>query len=129
MVAAQDCSGCDDKGSEAMEFRTLGRTGERVSAIGLGGHHLGFKSLNEKESIRIIRAALDGGINFLDNSWDYHDGASERRMGKALRDGYRDRAFLMTKIDGRSRKEAARQLEESLTTIGRDTSISCSTTK
>jgi len=59
-----------------MEFRTLGRTGERVSAIGLGGHHLGFKSLNEKESIRIIRAALDGGINFLDNSWDYHDGAS-----------------------------------------------------
>ena len=104
-----------------MEFRTLGRTGERVSAIGLGGHHLGFKSLNEKESIRIIRAALDGGINFLDNSWDYHDGASERRMGKALRDGYRDRAFLMTKIDGRSRKEATRQLEESLTRLDVET--------
>jgi aryl-alcohol dehydrogenase-like predicted oxidoreductase len=104
-----------------MEFRTLGRTGERVSAIGLGGHHLGFKSLNEKESIRIIRAALDDGINFLDNSWDYHDGASERRMGKALRDGYRDRAFLMTKIDGRSRKEATRQLEESLTRLDVET--------
>jgi aryl-alcohol dehydrogenase-like predicted oxidoreductase len=104
-----------------MEFRTLGRTGERVSAIGLGGHHLGFKSLNEKESIRIIRAAIDGGINFLDNSWDYHGGASERRMGRALRDGYRGRAFLMTKIDGRSRKEAARQLDESLERLGVET--------
>jgi len=104
-----------------MEFRTLGRTGERVSAIGLGGHHLGFKSLSEKESIRIIRAAIDGGINFLDNSWDYHNGASERRMGKALRDGYRARAFLMTKIDGRSRKEATRQLEESLDRLGVET--------
>jgi len=104
-----------------MEFRTLGRTGERVSAIGLGGHHLGFKSLSEKESIRIIRAAIDRGINFLDNSWDYHGGASERRMGKALRDGYRGRAFLMTKIDGRSRKEAARQLDESLERLGVET--------
>ena len=101
--------------------RTLGRTGEPVSAIGLGGHHLGLKTLTEKESIRIIRSAIDAGINFLDNSWDYHEGASERRMGKALRDGYRDRAFLMTKIDGRSRKEAARQLEESLGRLGVET--------
>jgi aryl-alcohol dehydrogenase-like predicted oxidoreductase len=95
-------------------YRTLGRTGERVSAIGLGGWHIGFQALDERESIRIIRAALDAGINFLDNSWDYNEGASEIRMGKALGDGYRQNAFLMTKIDGRSRAEAARQLDESL---------------
>lgn len=65
-------------------------------------------------SIRIIRTAVDRGINFLDNCWDYNEGASEIRMGKALRDGYRDKVFLMTKIDGRSKKEAARQLDQSL---------------
>src|SRR5262249_40438757 len=65
-------------------------------------------------AIRIVRSAIDEGVNFLDNSWDYNDGASEVRMGKALRDGYRGRAFVMTKIDGRSRKEASRQLDESL---------------
>jgi aryl-alcohol dehydrogenase-like predicted oxidoreductase len=97
-----------------MLYRTLGRTGERVSAIGLGGWHIGFKELSEKLGIRIIREAIDRGITFMDNSWDYNDGASEVRMGKALRDGYRDKVFLMTKIDGRSKKEAARQLEESL---------------
>jgi aryl-alcohol dehydrogenase-like predicted oxidoreductase len=97
-----------------MQYRTLGRTGERVSAIGLGGWHLGFASIDERLSIRIIREAIDRGVTFLDNSWDYNDGASELRMGKALRDGYRSRAFLMTKIDGRSKAEATRQLEESL---------------
>lgn len=95
-------------------WRELGRTGEKVSCIGLGGWHLGFSSLNEETAIRIIRTAIDRGINFLDNSWDYNEGESERRMGRALRDGYREKAFLMTKIDGRSRKEAARQLDESL---------------
>ena len=100
--------------------RVLGRTGERVSAIGLGGWHLGLKSVTEDESIRLIRQAIDGGITFLDNSWDYNDGASEVRMGKALRDGYRQRAFLMTKIDGRSKTEAARQLEESLRRLDTD---------
>lgn len=85
-----------------------------MSAIGVGGWHLGLKYVDEELAIRIIRSAIDGGINFLDNSWDYSDGASELRMGKALRDGYRDRAFVMTKIDGRSKKEATRQLEESL---------------
>jgi predicted aldo/keto reductase-like oxidoreductase len=65
-------------------------------------------------AIRIVRSAIDGGINFMDNSWDYNDGASEIRMGKALRNGYREKAFVMTKIDGRSKKEATRQLEESL---------------
>ncbi len=97
-----------------MVYRTLGSTGEKMSAIGIGGWHLGLKRVDEQMAIRIVRSAIDGGINFLDNSWDYNDGASEVRMGKALRDGYRKRAFVMTKIDGRSKKEAARQLNESL---------------
>ena len=97
-----------------MIYRTLGSTGEKVSAIGVGGWHLGLKHVDEQLAIRIVRAAIDRGINFLDNAWDYSEGASETRMGKALRDGYRDQAFLMSKIDGRSKKEAARQLDESL---------------
>jgi predicted aldo/keto reductase-like oxidoreductase len=99
--------------------RELGRTGQRVSMIGLGGAHIGTQR-DEKESIRIIRAALDNGINFLDNSWDYNDGQSEIRMGKALRDGYREKAFLMTKIDGRSKQGALRQLDESLERLATD---------
>jgi aryl-alcohol dehydrogenase-like predicted oxidoreductase len=87
-----------------MPFRELGSTGERVSAIGIGGHHLGIKQVDEALAIRIIHRAIDEGINFLDNSWDYNDGASEERMGKALKSGLREKVFLMTKIDGRSRK-------------------------
>ncbi len=94
--------------------RTLGRTGERVSCIGLGGWHLGQPALPETDAIRIVRAAVDAGITFLDNSWDYNDGASEVRMGKALQDGYRERVFLMTKIDGQTRKAAAEQIAECL---------------
>jgi aryl-alcohol dehydrogenase-like predicted oxidoreductase len=97
-----------------MPVRSLGRTGVKVSLIGLGGWHLGFKYLDEELSIRIIRSAIDNGINFMDNCWDYNEGASEERMGKALKDGYRDRVFLMTKIDGRTKKDAAKQLDESL---------------
>jgi predicted aldo/keto reductase-like oxidoreductase len=97
-----------------MPYRVLGRTGEQISAIGLGGWHLGFKQVDEQLSLRIVRSAIDHGINFMDNCWDYNGGASETRMGNALRDGYRNRAFLMTKIDGRSKREAARQLEDSL---------------
>ncbi len=97
-----------------MIYRVLGSTGETVSAVGVGGYHLGAEKVDEKLSIRIVRTAIDRGINFLDNCWDYNEGASEIRMGKALRDGYRDKVFLMTKIDGRSKKEAERQLEESL---------------
>ena len=97
-----------------MIYRTLGSTREKVSAIGVGGWHLGLKQVDEKLAIRIVRSAIDGGINFLDNSWDYNEGESELRMGKAIRDGYRDRAFVMTKIDGRSKKEAMKQLNESL---------------
>jgi predicted aldo/keto reductase-like oxidoreductase len=101
-------------------YRTLGNTGENVSCIGLGGYHLGSQS-DEQESIRIIRTALDEGINFLDNCWDYNGGASEIRMGKALRDGYRKKAFLMTKIDARTRKGAASQIDESLRRLQTDT--------
>jgi len=97
-----------------MIYRTLGSTGERVSAIGIGGWHLGLGHVDEQLAIRIVRSAIDRGINFLDNCWDYNEGASEIRMGKALRDGYREKAFVMTKIDGRSKKEAAKQLDESL---------------
>src|SRR5215510_3855889 len=97
-----------------MPTRLLGSTGERVSAIGMGGWHLGLKHVDEQLSFRIVRQGIDGGITFFDNSWDYNDGASETRMGKALRDGYRSKVFLMTKIDGRSKREAARQLDESL---------------
>jgi aryl-alcohol dehydrogenase-like predicted oxidoreductase len=103
-----------------MPDRTLGHTGERVSAIGLGGWHLGLPDVDEQLSIRIIRRAIDEGITFMDNSWDYNGGASETRMGKALRDGYRSKAFLMTKVDGRSKREAARQLDESLRRLQTD---------
>lgn len=107
-------------GPDAMPYRTLGHTGERVSAIGLGGWHLGLKTVDEGLAIRIIRSAVDRGINFMDNSWDYNDGASEKRMGRALKDGYRDRVLLMTKIDGRSKEAAAKQLDESLKRMGTD---------
>jgi aryl-alcohol dehydrogenase-like predicted oxidoreductase len=103
-----------------MPYRTLGSTGERVSAIGLGGWHLALKSVDKKTAINIVHAAVDRGINFLDNSWDYNEGESEERMGKALKDGYRDKVFLMTKIDGRSKKEAARQIDESLKRLKTD---------
>jgi aryl-alcohol dehydrogenase-like predicted oxidoreductase len=104
----------------AMQYRLLGRTGERVSAIGAGGWHLALKHVDESLALRIVRGALDRGINFMDNCWDYNEGASELRMGKALRDGYRAQAFLMTKIDGRSKKEATRQLEQSLRRLQTD---------
>jgi predicted aldo/keto reductase-like oxidoreductase len=100
-------------------YRTLGRTGERVSLIGLGGYHLGNQS-DPDESIRIIRTGIDEGINFLDNCWDYNNGESEIRMGRALRDGYRQKAFLMTKIDGRNKTAAVTQINESLRRLQTD---------
>ena len=102
-----------------MLYRQLGRTGEQVSVLGLGGHHIGRPS-DEEEGIRLVRSAIDRGMNFMDNSWDYHEGASEIRMGKALRDGYRAKAFLMTKIDGRTKQEAAKQIEDSLKRLQTD---------
>lgn len=102
-----------------MQRRTLGSTGVQVSAIGLGGYHIG-KIPDRTEAIRLIRAAIDSGITFLDNSWDYHNGESERRMGDALRDGYRQRVYLMTKLDGQTREAAAAQLEQSLERLQTD---------
>jgi uncharacterized protein len=101
-------------------YRTLGRTGEKVSMVGIGGYHLGKPDLDAQESIRIIRTALDEGINFLDNCWDYNSGESEIRMGNALRDGYRKKAFLMTKIDGRDKTTAAKQINQSLQRLQTD---------
>src|ERR1700720_4708553 len=100
-------------------YRTLGRSREKVSLVGLGGYHLG-KQADPQESIRIIRTGLDEGINFLDNCWDYNGGESEIRMGNALRDGYRQKAFLMSKIDGRTKAAAASQINESLRRLQTD---------
>src|ERR1700678_1612573 len=99
--------------SPNMIYRELGTTGERVSAIGMGGYHLG-KQKDAGESINLIHAGVDRGITFLDNCWDYNDGISEVRMGQALRSGYREKVFLMTKMDGRTAVEYNKQLEQSL---------------
>jgi predicted aldo/keto reductase-like oxidoreductase len=102
-----------------MQMRQLGSTGVSVSAVGLGGFHIG-KSPDMETAIRIIRTAIDGGIIFMDNSWDYHGGKSEIWMGAALRDGYRQRVFLMTKLDGQTKQAAAEQLRQSLRRLNTD---------
>jgi uncharacterized protein len=104
----------------AIPRRPLGAGGELVSAIGLGGYHLG-KIKNQRNAIGIVHAAIDAGITFMDNAWEYHDGRSEEVMGKALA-GRRDRVFLMTKLctHGRGRREAMRQLEQSLKRLKTD---------
>ncbi len=101
-------------------FRILGHTGEKVSIVGIGGYHLARPGVSAEESIRIVRVGLDQGINFLDNCWDYNGGESELRMGKALGDGYREKAFLMTKIDGRNKATATSQINESLKRLQTD---------
>ena len=99
--------------------RPLGKTGEKVSILGLGGFHSTTKP--EAESLRIIRRAVDEGITFLDNAWDYHDGLAEERMGKALHEGkLRDKVFLMTKCCGRTAKDAQSNLEDSLRRLKTD---------
>ena len=104
-----------------MIYRTLGKTSEKVSLLGLGGSHIGQVTSDEL-AIKIVRTAVDRGVNFMDNSWDYNNGngAAETKMGKALKDGYRQKVFLMTKIDGRTKKEAAKQIEESLKRLQTD---------
>jgi aryl-alcohol dehydrogenase-like predicted oxidoreductase len=106
--------------SPDMIYRQLGTTGETVSAIGLGGYHLG-KQANPADSIKIIHTAIDHGITFMDNCWDYNDGLSEVRMGQALRNGYREKVFLMSKMDGRTITEYNKQLEQSLGRLQTDT--------
>src|SRR5579884_1813106 len=97
-----------------MIYRTLGHTGVRVSAIGMGGFHIGKPDLSDKEAVELVRTGIDRGITFLDDSWDYNEGESDRRYAKALKDGYRQKVFLMSKIDGRNRKTAQHQIDESL---------------
>ncbi|HEX7863257.1 MAG TPA: aldo/keto reductase [Verrucomicrobiae bacterium] len=103
-----------------MLYRTLGGTGEKISAIGVGGYHIGSLPTKE-ESIKLMRTAIDRGITFMDNCWDYHDGKSEVWMGEALRDGYRKKVFLMSKIDGQKKAPAAKQIDESLKRLQTDT--------
>ena len=104
-----------------MLYRKLGSTGETVSALGLGGSHIGKPKLSDDESIRMMHEAIDRGITFMDNSWDYNEGQSELRMGKALaQEGYRKKAFLMTKLDGRTKESAMSQLEDSLKRLQTD---------
>jgi aryl-alcohol dehydrogenase-like predicted oxidoreductase len=105
--------------SGGMIYRTLGKTGEKVSAIGLGGAHIG-RAASPELATSIIRSAIDRGITFMDNCWDYVNGEAERRMGVALRDGYRQKVFLMTKFDGRTKPSAAKQIDESLQRLQTD---------
>jgi uncharacterized protein len=119
LVAGRLSAAAKSDSRNGIPYRTLGRTGEKVSVIGLGGYHLARQS-DPEESVRIIRTGIDEGITFLDNCWDYNDGESEIRMGKALRDGYRQKAFLMTKIDGRSKTAAESQITESLRRLQTD---------
>jgi predicted aldo/keto reductase-like oxidoreductase len=102
-----------------MIFRRLGKTEDWVSVIGMGGYHIGQQA-DENDSIQLIRRAIDNGITFMDNCWDYNGGTSEIRMGKALSGGYREKVFLMTKVDGRTKEEASRQLDESLRRLQTD---------
>jgi aryl-alcohol dehydrogenase-like predicted oxidoreductase len=103
-----------------MPLRPFGRTGVKVSMIGIGGYHIGMPR-EDKEATRIIHAAIDHGVTFMDNCWDYHDGKSEQRMGAALAEGgRRQKVFLMTKLDGRTGAAATGQLEQSLKRLRTD---------
>jgi aryl-alcohol dehydrogenase-like predicted oxidoreductase len=105
---------------QGIPYRLLGNTGEKVSIVGLGGWHIGAESVSETDSIEIVRTAIDNGVNFMDNSWDYNDGASEIRMGKALKSGYRSKAFVASKVNGQTKGKAKEQFKESLTRLGVD---------
>ena len=121
-LVAASAGGAAPRGAaeeSGMIYRTLGKTGEKVSAIGLGGFHIGIQS-DRQESIRIVRYAIDHGITFMDNCWDYNGGESEKRMGQALGDGYRQKVFLMTKFDGRTMTATAQQIDQSLARLQTD---------
>src|SRR5262245_49562617 len=106
--------------SSQVPRRKFGRHNEEVSALALGGYHIGSVK-TEREALRVVHEAMDAGLTFMDNAWDYHEGMSETRMGKALK-GRRDRAFLMTKVctHGRDGRVALRQLEQSLRRLQTD---------
>ena len=119
MLGATDLAASGQSGAE-IPRRPLGRAGLEVSALGIGGYHLGSAN-SDAEATQIVNEALDAGVNFFDNAWEYHQGLSEERLGRALR-GRRDRAVVMTKVctHGRLRNIAMRQLEESLTRLQTD---------
>lgn len=119
-IAALALTGAGDAAPTQIEYRPLGKTSVKVSCVGLGGAHIGKPKVTDDEATRLIRKALDHGLNFLDNSWDYNGGQSELRMGNALRDGYRQKAFLMTKFDGRTKESAMKQIDESLKRLQTD---------
>lgn len=120
-LSAAGLGSVGDASDGELPYRVLGHTGEKVSCIGMGGFHLGRPGISESEAVKLIHSGVDRGINFLDNSWDYNDGASEERMGKALKQANsRKRVFLMTKIDGRTREAAAKQIDESLKRLQTD---------
>jgi aryl-alcohol dehydrogenase-like predicted oxidoreductase len=118
--ASPSASAAHADSSAGVPKRKLGSTGEFVSMLGLGGSHIGDSQLSDAEAIALMREAIDGGLTFFDNCWDYNHGVSEERMGKALRDGYRKRVFLMTKLDGRTAQAASAQLEQSLQRLQTD---------
>jgi aryl-alcohol dehydrogenase-like predicted oxidoreductase len=109
-----------ERGADAVPLKPFGKTGEKVSAMGLGGHTLGLAP-DLKEAIRIAHEAIDAGMTFFDNAWEYHQGKSEEWMGQAIK-GKRDKVFLMTKVctHGRDKKVAMEQLEQSLKRLGTD---------
>ncbi len=114
-------SSADAGERNGVPYRVLGHTREKVSCIGMGGFHLGKSSLSENEAIQLVHSGVDRGLNFLDNSWDYNDGESEKRVGKAVKDGnLRKQVFMMTKIDGRTKDEANKQIDESLKRLQTD---------
>ena len=120
MLGVAGLAATSARASRTMPRRPLGKTGQTVSCIGLGGSHIGKPKLSDDEAVRLIRQALDRGLNFLDNSWDYNQGQSEIRAGRALQDGYRQKAFVMTKFDGRTKESAEKQIDESLKRLRTD---------
>lgn len=117
---AGSLTAAEETNEQGVPMRPLGKTGEKVSLLALGGHH-STRAKEEKDSLRLIQRAVHEGITFLDNAWDYHDGRAEERMGKALEEGkLRDKVFLMTKVCGRTAKEAQSNLEDSLRRLRTD---------
>ncbi len=121
-AGAQDGTAVRRVNAGGIPLRPLGKTGEVVSALCLGGHSsTNPQKLTEDQSLRLIQRAVDEGITFMDNAWDYHDGGAEERMGKALAEGgRRDKVFLMTKVCGRTAKDAQSNLEDSLRRLKTD---------
>lgn len=116
-AAAAALAGRAGADAAPMPMRTLGRTGQKVSLVGLGGAHIGRQG-SDADAVKLVRSAINQGITFIDNAWDANNGRSEALIGRALQDGYRTRVFLMTRLDGRNAETAADQLDQSLTRLG-----------